>query len=254
MPFAAAIREIARRKSTPTNLSSAELSKLGESFWRDALASARTTQASLLDDYKDLVGQVLNPRTEIGADGAPRTVGMDRAKLRLKIKQHLAGDGYQPEEGEAGTIKDLSSNRRINLVQDFWTKYGQAKGQTVRNNDADLLWSHPAYELVRTGDRQEKRNWIEIWRGAGGTVYPGRPPGLPLNPDMVEGRCIARKDDPIWFEISEFGRAEPPYRFGSGVGRAAVRRKVCIELGVIEPDEQVGPTPMENPNPEEGEA
>jgi hypothetical protein len=228
-PLFDAMREITRRRAVPTALDARALAELGEQFWQDSFASAQTMLLEPLEELQRSIAQIVSPE------------GGDRAAARLRVKQVYESLGYSAQPGEERSIKDLSSDARINLVIDHWTKAARGKATTVRNNDDSLLWSHPCYELVRIGDREKKRNWHEIWRGAGGRISFGQ--GI----DGKEGRLIAKKDDPIWFAISEFNRAEEPFRYNSGAGRVARPRKLCVELGVIQPTERTGPTPLMSP-------
>lgn len=237
-PFRDAIQEIARRGILPTSLGSAEIEALGEGFARDSFFAAKLMIESPLEEFKRSIEQILT----VGS-------GLGRAEARLNVRRQLEAAGVNGDAA-SNDLTDLASDARINLVINHWTKYARARGQTIRNNDGDLLWSHPCYELVRIGDREQKRQWIERWRGAGGRVFAGRPAGMSLNPELMEGRCIAKKDDTIWFKLSRFNRAEPPYDFQSGVGRAAVPRAVCVALGVIEAGERTGPTPLTSPFPD----
>lgn len=240
-PYAAAIAEIVRRGIRPTPERGAELAQVVEQFQEDAIFSAGNVIEDALAEIKSSVEQLLAPFEPGGS--------LDRAQARLNIRQKLEAAGVTGEAA-SNDLTSLVSDARINLVLDHWTTMARERGRTVRNNDADLLWSHPCYELTRFEHREQKRHWIERWRGAGGIVYPGHPSGPSLNPELTEGRLIARKDDPIWFRISRFNRAESPYDFNSGVGRQAVARAECVKLGVIKPGEQVGPTPLKSPYPD----
>jgi hypothetical protein len=236
-PFVEALSRL-DRPVAPTTLSSAEIAALDQEVTNKALLSARTMYSDLLEEYRRGLADLANPRTELRvlADGhqKPVTVGMNPAELRTRIKGLLDQLGYRPEEGKEGTIEDLGSDQRINLVIFMNSRDAAGYGQFRRNQDAALLWSHPALEMVRFEERDEKRNWLERWRGLGGKVFFGT--GL----DGKEGRLIARKDDAIWFELSRFGRPWPPFDFNSGVGLRPVTRAEAVRLGVIKAEDRVG--------------
>jgi hypothetical protein len=232
VPFRQAIERM-DRSVMPTPLSSAELAALNEEITNRSFVSARTTLEGILEEYRTGIADLLNPRTEM-RDGKPVTVGMNPAELRTRIKGLLDQLGYRPEPGKEGTIEDLGSDQRINLVIYMNSRDAAGYGQFRRNQDAALLWSHPALEMVRFEERDEKRNWLERWRGLGGKVFFGT--GL----DGKEGRLVARKDDRIWFELSRFGRPWPPFDFNSGVGVRPVTRAEAVRLGVIKAEDRVG--------------
>ncbi len=61
---------------------------------------------------------------------------------------------------------------------------------------------------------------------------------------LVNGRMIARKDDPVWDQLGSSALFEdgldnpyPPFAFNSGMGIREVPREECVALGVIEADE-----------------
>lgn len=232
----------------PTVLSSAELAQVDAAILDKALFSARNYYDEVLEELKTGLEDILNPRTELrGAPGEGTgptrfTAGINPAELRTRVKELYDKIGYAPDPDEEGTITDHSSDRRINLVIEMNTRDAHGYGQWKRNQDPKLLFSHPCMELVRFYDRDEKRNWIERWRGNGGRVFAGKPDGLPLSNEMQEGRLIARKDDAVWAAISRFGRPWPPFDFNSGVGVRPVRRMEAIELGVIGRDDRVMPS------------
>ena len=54
---------------------------------------------------------------------------------------------------------------------------------------------------------------------------------------------IARKDDPIWTQISRFGTPYPPFDFNSGMETRGIGRREAVALGVIGATEAVQPKP-----------
>ena len=141
------------------------------------------------------------------------------AKARLLLRDLLDEMDYQAPEGKAGTIQDLRSDVRLNLILRMQVQgcYGFAhwrQGQT-----RDLLDKYPAQELYRAYPRKEPRDWPTRWQEAGGRFY--------------EGRMIAPKNDIVWVLISAFGTPYPPFDFNSGMDVMDVRREEAVELGVI---------------------
>ena len=226
-PFKEALGYIARKTILPTTLSSSELMGLDASIREAALLSARTSNARYLQEVGNQISGVLQD--------------VDLAKARLTLKDTLTALQYKPAEGEAGTIKDLSSDGRINLVLKTNTQMAQNYGNWRQGQDATVLEAYPAQELIRMEDRKVKRTWRERWRAAGGKVFAGTPPGMPLEDGFGEGRLIALKDDEVWARLSAFGLPYPPFDFNSGVDVEDVSRSEAIELGLIGPEETVEP-------------
>ena len=243
LPLHDALARMRARTPMPTWLDTEGLAELEQDVLDKAMFSARNVYGDVLQEFKTGIEDLLNPRTELRADGTPFTAGMNPAELRTRVKEMYRRIGYSPLPEEAGTIQDHASDARINLVIYMNERDAANYAQFKRNQSPALLHSHPCMELVRFEDRKEKRAWLERWRGAGGKVFAGRPEGLPLAKESVqaEGRLIARKDDPIWSAISRFGRPWAPFDFNSGVGVRPVRRLEAIRLGVIQAGDRVQP-------------
>lgn len=231
-----------------TRLSSAELQQIDQDILRASFFSARTAERRLLDGYKRRLESLVQPQqvrrpdrvTPDNPDGWV-TEGVSEAELRTQIKELLESMNYHPTPGDEGTIKDLSSDQRIELVIRTNAEMAQNYGYWQQGQDPDLLTAFPAQELYRAEDRRMKRSWLQRWRAAGGKVYPGRSFGLPIEPGISEGRLIARKDDPVWAGISAFGNPYPPFDFNSGLDVRDIGYQEAVQLGVISPGDVVAP-------------
>lgn len=246
--FREALDQLRRRGIMPTILKTADLERLGQDVLRASFFSAQTTAVDLLDGYKERLTSLLEPRAVRRADRVTPenpegwvTEGINEAEFRTQIKELLGRMGYDPDPEKRGTIEDLSSDARIELVIRTNVEMAQNHGYWQQGQDPDLLLAFPAQELYRAEDRKDKRGWIQRWRGTGGQVYPGRSPGLPLEKGFSEGRLIARKDSPVWAAINRFGNPYPPFDFNSGVDVRDIGFEEARELGVIRPGERVAP-------------
>lgn len=208
-------------------MSSAELMQLDVGIRERSMFSARTTLEDYLQSISDKVETILNPQTvqreTPGGGTRPVTEGLDVATARLELKQELQRLGYEPDPAKRGSIEDLSSDRRIDLV--IKTNVEMAQGYGQWRQGQETLEAFPAQELFRAEDREEPRDWLTRWQGAGGRLYGGR--------------MIALKDDPIWEEISAFGQPYPPFDFNSGMWVRDVSREEALSLGVLEEGEEV---------------
>ena len=218
IPFAEAIQSQAVKRLMPTSAGTAELKQLGPEILARARFSAQTTNVGYLAKMDNLLTTLVSPASQDREAGPV----LDASAVRLALKQHLAATGYAPKDGESGGLKDLSSDRRLNLIIDTNIKMAHGYGNYAQMQDPDLLDVWPCQELIRVEDRDKKRNWegmTGIWRSAGGQSFGGK--------------MIARKDDPIWYRISAFGSPYPPFDFGSGMGVRDVSRSEAESLGVI---------------------
>ncbi len=215
IPFAEAIQSQAVKRLMPTAAKTAELRQLGPDILARARFSAQTTNVGYLAKMDTLLTTLVSPASQ-DREAAP---ALDASAVRLALKQHLAATGYAPEEGKAGGLTDLSSDRRLNLIIDTNLKMAYGYGNYAQMQDPDLLDMWPCQELIRVESRDKVRDWITTWRSAGGQTFGGR--------------MIARKDDAIWTRISAFGNPYPPFDFGSGMGVRDVDRSEAEALGVI---------------------
>ncbi len=225
-PFKEALNKLASRTPRAADLSSSEWADVPLALRERAFFSARVTNARLLQDIKDRVEAILNPRT-VERDGREVTEGMTITSARAELKQILQGIGYNPGE-KAGTIQDLSSDARLNLVLKTNVESAQGYGNYLQGQAPGALDEFPAQELFRAEEREDERPWPTIWMQAGGEIFPG-------------GRMVALKDDNIWTEISRWGTPWPPFDYNSGMWVRDVSRSETEQLGLLEPGELFDP-------------
>ena len=224
-----AVRLAASRGLLPSALSSKEQQEaLSEAMRELSVFSARTTNAHYLQTVRDVINQVLSG-------------DMDLPLARLTLRRTLDSLGYTPEGGfpedevglippaVEGTLTALDSDERLNLMLDTQVALQRGRGQRDRGNTAAAVRAFPAWELVRVGSRDKRRNWESRWRRAGGKFY--------------DGRMIALKNDPFWGELGSSSNyddaldvATPPFAFNSGMGWRGVSRDEAVKLGVVVTD------------------
>ncbi len=206
-----------------------------EAIRRQSLFSAQTTKKAYLDEVRRRLVEVAN-RAEIPLVAEKR------------LKATLAKMGYTPQggfKGEAahwhgkvappaqpGSITDLSSSRRLQLIIDVNVRQARSMGQLASSDDPVFLMANPAWRLERTGARREPRgDWAERWLAAGDEVgWTG----------AVRGEMVALKSSPIWRALGDgaggfrdtLGSPYPPFAFGSGLGWTNVGRREARRLGL----------------------
>lgn len=231
IPFQEAVGQLAGKQIIPSDLSSLEWSGVPQQLRDRAFFSARVTNAQFLQGAKDKIDSILNPRTVQRTDRVTPdnpegfvTEGINPATARAELKQLLQEIGYQPDADKRGTIQDLSSDRRLNLIIKTNLEMAQGYGGWLQGQDPAVLRAYPAQELFRLEDRKEPRDWLSRWQGAGGRLFGGR--------------MIALKSDSVWTEISAFGNPYPPFDFNSGMWVRPVARQEAMSLGLAVPDSQ----------------
>lgn len=223
-PFVEAVQSREIRSILPTELRTDLLSTVPEQLRARSVFSAAVTQAELLQRGEQGI-------RAIAAGGA------DRATQRVALRELAVSLGYQPPQGEAGTLADFRTGGRLNLFLDMNVQEMQEAGRYIQGQDPAILDQWPAQELVRERDSKDPRDWESRFRQA--CIDAGDDRALAALD--ATGRMVARKDSRVWVLLSRFGRPYPPFDFNSGMGLADVDRDDAIALGLIDRDEQIRP-------------
>lgn len=235
--FAEAQASRAAKALMPTRLNSAALSAIDASIRERALFSARVTNRKFLEAIDEVVGRIIDPQ-QAARPGNPLPVetGETAGSARDKLRAVLEAIHYQAPKGKEGTMEDLSSNARLDLITRVQTELAQGYGNWVAGMDPDVLVVFPCAELKRVESREVPRGtkegypdkfWQHKWQGLGGRLY--------------RGRMICRKDDPIMSAISDFGVPYGPPGFNSGYEWEDVDVREARALGVLKAGETVTP-------------
>ncbi|MBQ4385667.1 MAG: hypothetical protein II823_07110 [Kiritimatiellae bacterium] len=173
-----------------------------------AFFSARVAEVRFLDAMRSRIAESLSGN-------------LSQSEFRKAVREMLTHGSYDAGENR-GTIKDLMTKARLDLIFDTNRKMAQGYVQHLQATTDGALAAFPAYELLRAEPRKMPRNWPAIWQQKGGTLY--------------QGRMIAPKTDPIWTRISRFGLPYPPFDYNSGMDIFSVSRSECLALGVPLPE------------------
>lgn len=232
--FDDALANLRRRAVMGTEFDSRGLQQLAASLRLQSFYSARTLNEDLLKQYKAELEKIL-------------AGGQNDAYARQKIEQILKEMGYAPAPGEEGTITDLSSNARINLVLQTNRELAQGEAWWMQGQEQAILDAFPAQELFRAFARMKPRDWLYYrWPLAG--LASGRRigDGWTVTPT---GRMVALKNHPIWNWI---GSTElfpdaldviwPPFAFNSGMRVEDVARADAEAMGILKSGERIAPT------------
>jgi hypothetical protein len=213
------------RGDMPTDLSSKELRELSAGVRSLSVFTSRGTNAVFVSKIKEVINAV--------------TAGeMDEATARWTLMETLRSLGYTPEGGfpgdagkvppaVKGSLTDLSSRRRLDLIIRTQVDLMRGAGMQMNGMSPSKLANFPCWELVRIYPVRVPRDWPERWATVGGTMY--------------EGRMIAPKGDAIWGELgSNFDDSldvdYPPFAFNSGMGWRDVTAAEADRLKVTSSD------------------
>jgi hypothetical protein len=232
LPFTEAMRIARDRNLLPTNLTSAQIAEWDDELKRLSVFSARTNHAGYLQTIKDVTLRILNGE-------------INEATGRALLQDKLDELSYDPQRGgfpgledpnippaEPGSLRDLSSNKRTQLVLRTQMRQMANRGYREQSTTPAALFSFPAWELIRIYPRTVPRDdWPLRWAEAGGKLY--------------DGRMIAEKSSPVWEQLGSvdlfsdgIGTDYPPFAFNSGMGWMQVSRRTCEQLGVPISDAQ----------------
>ena len=218
-----ALRIAQDRQVLPTTLSSAELRDLSAGLRARAVFTARGSSAVFATAIKKMIEALL-------------AGDLDQGEVRLGLAATLREIGYTPEGGfpdgaatppvNPGTIQDIKSFRRLDLIVRTQNDLMQGAGQQLRGQTPERLRAAPAWELIRIIPVRVPRDWKSRFEQVGGT--------------LTNGRIIALKGDPVWGELgSNFDDSldvdYPPFAFNSGMGWEEVTRSEAAALGVTGP-------------------
>jgi len=220
------------KKLTPSGMNSVEWEAVSVDIRERSFFMACVAKAEILQIFKD--------ETEKYIRG-----DQSEAEARRALREKLTAAGYAPEPGKEGSIKDLRSNKRMDVVLRTNAQMSAGYANYVKQQDARKAF--PCKQMVRLTQKREPRNWPLRW-----AAYEGQD-------GVNSGAMAATIDNPVWTKLSRFSQPYAPYDFNSGMGDRAIDRGQSIELGLISPTK---PRKSQNPDPapaggsliEEGEA
>lgn len=201
---------LATKRLLPSELRSKEWEAARVDYWvmERVYTMAGTATYEQLDAYRQQAIGIANGT-------------LTEAEARKNLRGLLTAQGYQPEAGLAGTIKDLSTTQR--MQGSLRTNVDMARGYKYHQQMVGNVL-YPAQELYRNRQSRVPRDWDERWAQAAATVgWVG----------VAQQGMIALTDSPIWIQLSRFGTPYPPYDYGSGMWTRPVKWRVAEQLGLV---------------------
>jgi hypothetical protein len=213
------------RGAMPTDLGSAELRELSAGMRARSVFTARGTNAIFASKLKEMIGQLA--AGDIGESEVRVTLLETLKALNYTPEGGFPGDAGKVPPAVRGSLQDLSSFRRLDLIVRTQIDLMTGAGQQMRGLDPQRLAISPCWELVRMVPVRVPRDWKQRWADVGGKLY--------------DGRMIAPKGDLIWGELgSSFDDSldvdYPPFAFNSGMGWREVSAQTATTLGVTSSD------------------
>lgn len=217
-----AVSRFEGRRVAPSSRTSAEWERVAPALREKCFFSARVNDAEVLGKMRELIGKAVD-----SSKRNPNEALVSQDKFISEMKSFLASRGYTMGGSK---LTDITSRRRLGLIYDMNVQEAREYARYVRGQDADALDMYPAQEFVRVESRRVPRtDWPVRWRAAGGKIRGGR--------------MVALKSDPVWTNLSRFGRPFPPFDYGSGMGVEDIDREEAVELGLLPDDEPADEIP-----------
>lgn len=193
----------------PTGLDTAGLRELGAEVLGRAVFTARGTNAIFADQLKTVIDQLT--AGDIGEGQARTALYETLDALGYTPEGGFPGDAGQVPPAVRGTLQDLRSFRRMDLIVRTQLDLMTGAGEQFRGHQPERLAQFPAWELVRVSEARVPRDWPSRFAISGGKISGSR--------------MIALKGDPVWGELGSYGNFQdalgvdhPPFAFNSGMG------------------------------------
>jgi len=233
-----AARSAGAREVMATDLGTAGLREKGAQILARAVFCARGSNAIFISRLKEII--------ELLAAG-----DIGEGQARTAIWEMLKELGYDAEKGGfpgeeldpaiKGSLQDLMSFQRRDLIVRTQIELMRGAGQQVRGHTPDRLRLFPAWELVRVEKKTAPRHWGGVEMGSEKDALT-EPRWTIAGGRLAAGKMVAFKGDPVWGELGAYdnfsdalGVDHPPFAFNSGMGWREVSAEEADSLGVKGP-------------------
>lgn len=219
--FEEAITKLGTRGSIGSDLTSSQWRDVPVGLRERAFFSARVESVRFLDRTKGMLQDFLSGNRETLPSGATALKVGGRAKFVEMAREFAIKEGMGPlDPRDKGTVKDITSQQRLQLIFDTQTRQAQDFGYWQQGQDPDVLDAFPAQRFVRERDAKEPRDWHQQFEGM-----------VRLKSDLGFWRAINRDFNVPW----------GPWGWGCGHDVEDVDRQEAEDLGLLKPGEPVSP-------------
>jgi len=223
--FAEALEKLGRRQIVAAGLDTQQwrylvpLAFREQSFWSSQIESVRFLQRA-----KNRITDFLAVKSEMLPNGEIALKVGGRADFIADMQKFAIAEGMGPiEPTDAGTLKDITSERRLGLIFDTQTRQAQDFGNWQQGMDPDVLDAYPAQRFVRERAVTVRRqSHLEF-----------------------EGVVRLKSDVEFWRAVNQdFQVPWGPWGWGCGHDVEDVPRKEAERLGLIAPGEAAKPVAL----------
>lgn len=221
-PFKEAVEKLGAKSVIGSNLKSSEWLEVPAGLRERAFFSATVESVRFLQEGKDFIDGFLTGARD-PEHGGLKAGG--RAQFVKEMREFAIAIGLGPlTDDDKGTIKDITSEKRLSLIFNVQTQAANDFGYWKQGMDPDLINEFPAQRFIREAD-------VKIER--------------PLHMQN-EGVVRLKTDLDFWLAMNSpllggFGVPWGPWGFGSGMAVEDVDRDEAETLGLIKPGQKVQP-------------
>jgi hypothetical protein len=208
-------------------------SKLNSEQWSDvplalrlrAYFSSQIESARFLQRSRDGIADFLQEAREevILPDGSKTTALKtgSRADFVKRMQDFAIAEGMGPlDPKDAGTIKDIRTERRLGLIFDTQVRQAQDYGNWKQGMDADVLNAFPAQRFIRVKPAKEPRDTHHLH----------------------ENEAQIKTDLAFWKALNQdFGVPWGPWGWGCGHDVEDVDRAESERIGLVAPGQDLQP-------------
>lgn len=220
-PFAEAVAKLGSKSPIGSQLNSLQWGAVPVALRERAFFSSTIENVRFLQRAKDSISDFLNSATETTESGETALKTGSRADFIKQLQDFAISEGMGPlDPKDAGTIKDITSERRLGLIFDTQTRQAFDYGNWKQGQDPDILNEFPAQRFIRVQEVKEPRDSHQTQEGA-----------VALKTNLT-----------FWLRLNEdFGVPWGPWAWGCGHDVEDVDRDEAEALGLIKPGQRLAP-------------
>lgn len=217
IPFTEAVDKLGRKELVGSKLDASEWADVPVALRERAFFSSTVESVRFLQRARDSIGDFLQENRETLPNGKVALKTGGRAAFVDQMKEFLASEGV---ERTSGGLKDITSQRRLELIFDVQTRQAQDYGYWKQGQDPDVLDAFPAQRFIRVIEVKEPRDWHV----------------------QFEGEVRLKSDLDFWRTVNkDFGVPWGPWGWGCGHDVEDVSREEAEALGLLQPGQAVQP-------------
>lgn len=225
IPFQEAIDTLGAKSIIGSQLNSEQWGRVAVGIRNASFFSSQVEHARFLQRAKDGVADFLQGALEeITLPDGTKTTALkngSRADFVKHLQSFAIREGMGPvDPADQGTIKDVKTETRLNLIFDTQVRMAQDYGWWKQGMDADVLNAFPAQRFIREREVKEPRDFHHLH----------------------EGEVQLKTDIGFWTALNQdFGNPYGPWGWGCGHDVEDVDRAEAERLGLVQPGQDIAP-------------